>query len=68
MITEWLTRLQNLPLPEPFLVGMGAALVLNRVWPRRLPGSHRLNLTLGSSLIGAGSALIASSSRAAGPG
>ncbi len=66
MITVWSTRLRNVPLPEPFLVGIGAGLVLHRLWPQRLPGSNSLRRVLGWSFIGAGGTLVASAWRAAG--
>jgi protein-S-isoprenylcysteine O-methyltransferase Ste14 len=58
--------LRNVPLPEPFLIGIGAGLVLHQLWPRRLPGPDPLRRVLGWSLLGAGSALIVSAWRAAG--
>jgi protein-S-isoprenylcysteine O-methyltransferase Ste14 len=60
MINVWPTRVRNVPLPEPFLFGIGAGLVLHRLWPRRLPGSDTLRRVLGCSMLGAGSALVAS--------
>jgi protein-S-isoprenylcysteine O-methyltransferase Ste14 len=62
----WPVRLRNVPLPEPSLIGMGAALVLDRLWPRRLPGSRSLHGVLGWSLLGAGGALVATAWIAAG--
>ena len=66
MITVWSTRLRNVPLPEPFLLGIGAGLVLHRLRPRRLPGSDSVHHALGWSLLGVGGALVASAWRAAG--
>jgi protein-S-isoprenylcysteine O-methyltransferase Ste14 len=66
MITMWSTRLRNVPLPESFLLGIGAGLVLHRLWPQRLPGSDSLRRVLGWSLLGAGSTLVASAWRAVG--
>ena len=60
MIKVWPTRVRNVPLPEPFLFGIGAGLVLHRLWPRRLPGSDTLRRVLGCSMLGVGSALVAS--------
>jgi protein-S-isoprenylcysteine O-methyltransferase Ste14 len=54
------------PLPEPFILGIGAGLVLHRLWPQRLPGSDTLRRVLGCSLIGVGGALVASAWSAAG--
>ena len=48
------------------MIGIGAGLVLHRLWPRRLPGSESLRRVLGWSLLGAGSTLIVSAWRAAG--
>jgi protein-S-isoprenylcysteine O-methyltransferase Ste14 len=59
-------RLRNLPLPEPFLFGIGAGLVLHRLWPQRLPGSDSLRRALGCSLLGVGSAVVGSAWSAAG--
>jgi protein-S-isoprenylcysteine O-methyltransferase Ste14 len=64
MITVWPVRLRNVPLPEPFLIGIGAGLVLHRLWPRRLPGSDVVHRVLGWSLLGAGGALVAFAWRA----
>jgi protein-S-isoprenylcysteine O-methyltransferase Ste14 len=66
MRTAWSTRLRNVPLPEPFLVGIGAGLVLHRLRPRRLPGSDALRRVLGWSLLAAGGALVAIAWRAVG--
>jgi protein-S-isoprenylcysteine O-methyltransferase Ste14 len=66
MIKVWPTRLRNIPLPEPFLVGIGAGLVLHRLSPRRLPGSALLHRVIGWSLLVAGGALVAAAWRAVG--
>jgi protein-S-isoprenylcysteine O-methyltransferase Ste14 len=66
MSRVWSTRLRNVPLPEPLLVGIGAGLVLHRLQPRRLPGSDSLRRVLGWSLLGAGGAVVAVAWRAVG--
>jgi protein-S-isoprenylcysteine O-methyltransferase Ste14 len=66
MITVWSTRLRNVPLPEPFLFGIGAGLMLHRLWPRRLPGSDSLRRALGWSLLSGGGVLVATAWRAVG--
>jgi protein-S-isoprenylcysteine O-methyltransferase Ste14 len=66
MITVWSTRLRNVPLPEPFLFGLGTGMVLHQLWPRRLPGSDTVHRVLGWSLLGVGGALVTSAWRAAG--
>ena len=61
--TSW--RWDNVPLPEPHLVGilLSAALHLARPW--RLPGSRRLYSGVGWTLVGAGVAISAWAVRAA---
>jgi protein-S-isoprenylcysteine O-methyltransferase Ste14 len=66
MFTLSSTRLRNIPLPEPFLFGIGAGLVLHRLRPRRLPGSDAIRRVLGWSILGAGGVLVTSAWRAAG--
>jgi protein-S-isoprenylcysteine O-methyltransferase Ste14 len=48
----------NVPLPEPHLVGVAAALVLHRVHPWPLPGPRRVHLLAGAAPIAAGGWLV----------
>ena len=50
--------LRNVPLHEPFLVGIGAGAVLQGVRPWSLPGSRRLRRLVGSALIASGIYLV----------
>jgi hypothetical protein len=60
------TLLRNVPLPEPYLIGMGVGYGLQRLRPQPLPGPRSLHRLLGWSLVGVGSTVIASSLAAAG--
>jgi len=66
MKTSLSTLLRNVPLPEPYLIGMGVGYGLHRLRPQPLPGRRSFHRLLGWSLIGAGSTVIASSLAAAG--
>ena len=57
--------LRNLPLPEPFLIAIGAGTLLQRVRPRTLPGSRYVHRLVGSTLIASGSYLVMRSVAAA---
>jgi hypothetical protein len=59
-------RLGNVPLPEPYLLGIAASAGLNRVRPRALPGSPLTHRLAGAPLIAAGTIVIARSLQAAG--
>jgi protein-S-isoprenylcysteine O-methyltransferase Ste14 len=58
-------RWNNVPLPEPHIVGMLASATLHLAHPWRLPGSKRLYSGAGWTLVGAGVAISASAVRAA---
>jgi protein-S-isoprenylcysteine O-methyltransferase Ste14 len=58
-------RWNNIPLPEPHLVGILASAVLHLARPWRLPGSKWLYGGAGWTLVGAGVAISASAVRAA---
>jgi len=58
-------RWNNIPLPEPHMVGILASGVLHLARPWRLPGSKRLYSGGGWALVGAGVAISASAVRAA---
>ena len=58
-------RWNNIPLPEPHMVGILASVMLHHARPWRLPGSKRLYLGAGWTLVGAGVAVSASAVRAA---
>jgi hypothetical protein len=55
----------NIPLPEPHMAGILASVILHHARPWRLPGSKRLYLGAGWTLVGAGVAVSASAVRAA---
>jgi hypothetical protein len=55
----------NVPLPEPHIVGILSSAVLHLARPWRLPGSKRLYSGAGWALVGAGVAISASAVRAA---
>jgi len=61
-----MVRLRNLPLPEPFLVGLGVGVVLHRLRPLRLPGSRPIQRVAGTILIASGTMLIIRAVQAAG--
>jgi protein-S-isoprenylcysteine O-methyltransferase Ste14 len=58
-------RWNNVPLPEPHIVGILASAALHLARPWRLPGSKRLYSGAGWTLVGAGVAISASAVRAA---
>jgi hypothetical protein len=60
-----LWRWNNIPLPEPHMVGFLASGVLHLARPWRLPGSRQLYSSAGWTLLGAGVAISASAVRAA---
>jgi protein-S-isoprenylcysteine O-methyltransferase Ste14 len=60
-----LWRWNNIPLPEPHIVGILASAALHLAHPWRLPGSRRLYSGTGWTLVGAGVAISASAVRAA---
>ena len=47
-----------MPLPEPFLIGIGAGVLLHGVRPWALTGSRRVHRLVGSSLIASGTYLV----------
>jgi protein-S-isoprenylcysteine O-methyltransferase Ste14 len=63
ILSSW--RWDNVPLPEPHMVGILASAVLHLASPWRLPGSKRLYSGAGWTLLGAGVAISASAVRAA---
>jgi protein-S-isoprenylcysteine O-methyltransferase Ste14 len=58
-------RWNNIPLPEPHIVGILSSAVLHLARPWRLPGNKRLYSGAGWALVGAGVAISASAVRAA---
>jgi protein-S-isoprenylcysteine O-methyltransferase Ste14 len=58
-------RWNNIPLPEPHMIGILASARLQLARPWRLPGSRRLYSCAGWTLLGAGVAISASAVRAA---
>jgi protein-S-isoprenylcysteine O-methyltransferase Ste14 len=56
-------RWNNVPLPEPHMVGVLASGVLHLTRPWRLPGSRRLYSSAGWTLVGTGIAISASAVR-----
>ena len=59
-------RLGNVPLPEPYLLGIAASAGLSRVRPWALPGSPLTHRLAGAPLVAAGTIVIARSLQAAG--
>jgi protein-S-isoprenylcysteine O-methyltransferase Ste14 len=59
------SQLRNLPLPEPFLLGIAAGICLQRLRPLALPGSGLSHHLVGLTLIVAGITIIVRSLRAA---
>ena len=57
MAATWSTRLHNIPLLEPILVGIACGLVAHRLRPWRLPGPEDPRCAAGWSLVGAGCTL-----------
>jgi protein-S-isoprenylcysteine O-methyltransferase Ste14 len=57
-------RWNNIPLPEPHIVGILSSAVLQLARPWRLPGNKRLYSGAGWTLVGAGVAISASAVRA----
>jgi protein-S-isoprenylcysteine O-methyltransferase Ste14 len=57
----------NIPLPEPYLLGIAASVWLSRMHPRVLPGSRLTHCLAGCPLIIAGTIVIVRSLQAAGP-
>jgi protein-S-isoprenylcysteine O-methyltransferase Ste14 len=58
-------RWNNVPLPDPHIVGVLASGVLHLTRPWRLPGSRRLYSSAGWTLVGTGIAISASAVRTA---
>jgi protein-S-isoprenylcysteine O-methyltransferase Ste14 len=63
-----MVRLRNVPLPEPFLLGLGLGATLHRLRPWQLPGSRAIQRTAGAILITSGTMLIIRAVQAAGSG
>jgi protein-S-isoprenylcysteine O-methyltransferase Ste14 len=61
-----MVRLRNLPLPEPFLLGLGLGAALDRLRPWRLPGSRPIQRFAGTILVASGTVLILRAVQAAG--
>ena len=61
-----LARLGNVPLPEPYLLGIAAGLSLRRIRPWPLPGPRSAHRVVGWTLLAAGTYVVARSLRAAG--
>ncbi len=59
-------RVSNLPVPEPYLLGIAAGVCLHRVRPCRLPGPRYVHRLVGWPLIAAGTYLVVRSLEAAG--
>jgi len=60
-VAQWVS---NVPLPEPHLIGIAAAIWLHRVRPLTLPGPRHVHQLVGWPLIAAGSYLVVRSVRA----
>lgn len=54
-VARWVS---NVPLPEPHLLGLAAAMLLHRVLPWTLPGARRMYQIAAASQIAAGSYLV----------
>ena len=63
MLSSW--RWNNIPLPEPHIIGILASGALHLARPWGIPGDKRLYRVAGWSLVGAGVAISASVVRAA---
>src|SRR5215213_10628090 len=63
MLSSW--RWNNIPLPEPHIIGILASGALHLARPWGIPGDKRLYRVAGWSLVGAGVAISASAVRAA---
>jgi protein-S-isoprenylcysteine O-methyltransferase Ste14 len=61
--TPW--RIRNVPLPEPFLLGIAAGVLLQRLRPCTLPGPRYMHHLVGWPLIAAGINLVVWSLQAA---
>jgi len=61
-----MVRLRNVPLPEPFLLGLGLGALLHRFRPLHLPWNRSLHRTAGAILVGSGTYLIIRAVQAAG--
>ncbi|HSU37051.1 MAG TPA: isoprenylcysteine carboxylmethyltransferase family protein [Propionibacteriaceae bacterium] len=61
-----MVRLRNVPLPEPFVLGVGVGAVLHRLRPWRLPGSRPIQRMAGTILLGCGTMLNLRAVQAAG--
>ena len=61
-------RLRNVPIPEPFLLGLGLGAALHRLRPWRLPGSRPIQRIGGAILVVSGTQLILRAVQAAGSG
>lgn len=57
MTVTWETRLRNIPLPEPILLGIGCGVAAHRLCPWRLPGPEVARRAVGLLLIGVGGTL-----------
>ena len=63
LLSSW--RWNNVPLPEPHILGILLSAVMHLARPWRLTGSQRLYSGAGWTLLGAGVAILASAVRAA---
>ena len=61
-----MVRLRNVPLPEPFLLGLGLGAVLHRLRPMTLPGTRSVHRIIGIVLVALGTSLIIRAVQAAG--
>ena len=53
-----MVRLRNVPLPEPFLLGLGLGALLHRFRPLTLPGNRSVRRTSGAIVVASGTYLI----------
>ena len=61
-----MVRLRNVPLPEPFLLGLGLGAVLHRLWSLTLPGTRSVQRIVGAILTASGTYLIIRAVQASG--
>jgi protein-S-isoprenylcysteine O-methyltransferase Ste14 len=61
-----MARIGNVPLPEPFLIGLGVGATMSRLRPWSLPLSSSLRLLIGMPLAAAGTLLAGAAVRSAG--